>query len=189
MSECNVLLETKKNDAVSKKQSASVASPTPQQLNDYQTAVNNLQDAVNACMDTGSLQTVGQQQLNNLAAQKTLKELKEDLDIARTRHEALMSGEKKVSDYQGVSGRLGFYKPLRESSVPVLISVGLFLIFAAVYAFSIMTRGPQALNSSAAAGAGFLADFDKRSFLYGVGVVGIVVGALAYFGVYGKGIN
>jgi hypothetical protein len=52
-----------------------------------------------------------------------------------------------------------------------------------------MTRGPQALNSSAAAGAGFFADFDKRSFLYGVGMVGIVVGALSYFGVYGKSLQ
>ncbi len=137
-------------------------------------------------MDNGPLQEIGTLQQDILAKQSKLKEKKEELDIARTRHEALMSGEKKVSDYQGVSGQLGFYKPLRETSVPVLISIGLFLIFAAVYAFSILTRGPQALNTSAAAGVGFFADFDKRSFLYGVGVVGIVVGTLAYFGVYGK---
>jgi hypothetical protein len=180
MSGCNTL-ENLKNTAVSTKGTA-----TNDNYSDYQTAVNTLQEAVNNCMDTGVVQQVGAAGQGILADQKTLKQLKEDLDIARTRHEALMSGEKKVSDYQGVSGRLGFYKPLRESSVPVLISVGLFLIFAAVYAFSIMTRGPQALNTSAVAGAGFFADFDKQSFLYGVGVVGIVVGTLAYFGVYGK---
>lgn len=186
MSGCNAL-ENLKNLAASAVPTAQ--TPSANDLTAYQTAVNNLQEAVNKCMDTGVVQQVGAVGQGILADQKTLKQLKEDLDIARTRHEALMSGEKKVSDYQGVSGRLGFYKPLRESSVPVLISVGLFLIFAAVYAFSIMTRGPQALNSTAIAGAGFFADFDKRSFLYGVGVVGIVVGALSYFGVYGKSLQ
>ncbi len=156
---------------------------------EYQNTVTALQTAMNNCMNNGTLKQIGTLQQDILTKQKTLKDKSEELDIARTRHEALMSGEKKVSDYQGVSGRLGFYKPLRESSVPVLISVGLFLIFAAVYAFSIMTRGPQALNSSAVAGVGFFADFDKRSFLYGVGVVAIVVGTLSYFGVYGKSLQ
>lgn len=176
------------------KNSAASAMPTGQtpsdvQLTAYQSAVSALQTAMNNCTTNGPLKLIGTLQQDILTKQKTLKDKNEELDIARTRHEALMSGEKKVSDYQGVSGRLGFYKPIRESSVPVLISVGLFLIFAAVYAFSIMTRGPQALNSSAVAGAGFFADFDKRSFLYGVGVVGIVVGALSYFGVYGKSLQ
>jgi hypothetical protein len=161
-------------------------SATAEDYTTYQNAVNALETAIGNCMNNGPLQQIGTLQQDILAKQSKLKEKKEELDIARTRHEALMSGEKKVSDYQGVSGQLGFYKPLRETSVPVLISVGLFLIFGAVYAFSILTRGPQALNSGAALGAGFFADFDKRSFLYGVGVVGIVVGALAYFGVYGK---
>ena len=183
MSGCNDL-NNLKNTAATEQRNASDL-----QLTAYQTAVNNLQAAMTNCTTNGSLIQIGTLQQDILRKQKKLKDESEHLDIARTRHEALMSGEKKVSDYQGVSGRLGFYKPLRESSVPVLISVGLFLIFAAVYAFSIMTRGPQALNSSAVAGAGFFADFDKRSFLYGVGVVGIVVGALSYFGVYGKSLQ
>ena len=182
MSGCNGL-ENLKNLAASAQGNASDTN-----FSSYQAAVNNLQNAINICMDTGVVQQVGDAAQGILADQKTLKELKEDLDIARTRHEALMSGEKKVSDYQGVSGKLGFYKPLRESSVPVLISVGLFVIFAAVYAFSILTRGPQAV-AGVSGGLGFFADFDKRSFIYGVGVVGIVVGALSYFGVYGKRIQ
>jgi hypothetical protein len=186
MSGCNDLNNLKNNATAAVPTSL---NPSVTDLSGYESAVKALQTAMTNCTTNGSLIQIGTLQQDILRKQKKLKDESEHLDIARTRHEALMSGEKKVSDYQGLSGRLGFYKPLRESSVPVLISVGLFLIFAAVYAFSIMTRGPQALNSSAVAGAGFFADFDKQSFLYGVGVVGIVVGALSYFGVYGKSLQ
>ncbi len=162
-------------------------------LNSYQAAVTNLQNKINDCMNNGPLREIGILQQEIIGLQAEIKTEKTELDIARARHEAVMGGEKKVSDYQGVSAQLGFFKPLRETSVAVLIGLGIFLIFLSIYVLGVMAKGGPvsgALNAGfGAAGAGFFAGFDKRSFLYGVGVVGVVVGTLAYFGLYGKRLN
>ena len=175
-----------KNDATAKKGG---------QLNAYQNAVTNFETAINNCMNSGPLIEIGVLQRDILEKQRSIKEERNELDIARTRHEAIMGGEKKVSDYQGVSARLGFFKPIRETSVAVLIGLGIFLIFLALYVVGIMGRGgvpaSSAFNSGTGAGVlgGLLVGFDKRAFLYGVGVVAVVVGTLAYFGLYGKRLN
>jgi hypothetical protein len=190
MSSCGQL-EGLKIEADRKK---AIANPSAGQLGDYQTVVRNFESAISNCMNSGPLKDIGTIQQEIIELQAEIKESKTELDIARTRHEAVMGGEKKVSDYQGISAMLGFFKPLRESSVAVLIALGIFLIFLAIYVLGFLSKGGDVaanvsmsgLNSGA---AGLFAGFDKLSFLYGVGVVGVVVGTLAYFGVYGKRLN
>jgi len=183
-------LESLKNEANNKK---AIQSPNDSDLGSYEFVVRNFETAISNCMDSGPLKQIGTLQQEIIGLQGELKTAQTELDIARTRHEAVMGGAKKVSDYQGVSARLGFFKPLRESSVAVLIALGIFLIFLAIYVLSFLSKGGNvAANVSMSglnSGADFFADFDKKSFLYGVGVVGVVVGTLAYFGVYGKGLN
>jgi hypothetical protein len=161
-------------------------------VDSYQTAVTNLQNKINSCMNNGPLKEIGGLQQDILTLQGDIKAEKTELDIARARHDAIMGGEKKVSDYQGVSAMLGFFKPLRESSVAVLIALGIFLVFLSIYVLSFMSKSGgaavAAYNSGLGLGSTF-AGFDKRSFLYGVGVVGVIVGTLAYFGLYGKRLN
>lgn len=192
MSSC-AQLEGLKTEAQKKKtEFAVLEKPSDAQLGTYQAVVTNFENAISNCMDSGPLKEIGTLQQELLTLQGHIKTAKNELDIARTRHEAVMGGAKKVSDYQGVSARLGFFKPLRESSVAVLIALGIFLIFLAIYVLSFLSKGGDVaanvvgFNSGA---AGFFAGFDKKSFLYGVGVVGVVVGTLAYFGVYGKRLN
>jgi hypothetical protein len=191
MSSC-AQLEGLKNEVQTKKNNLSSTSTYPE-FQSYQAAVTNFESAISNCMDNGPLNQIGTLQQEIIELQKHNKTAQTELDIARTRHEAVMGGEKKVSDYQGVSAMLGFFKPLRESSVAVLIALGIFLIFLAIYVLSFLSKGGDvAANVSMSglnSGAGLFAGFDKRSFLYGVGVVAVVVGTLAYFGLYGKGLN
>ena len=192
MSSC-AQLEDKKTDAIREKPITNDDKGDFNKVISYQEAVAAFESAITSCKDDGPLKEIGTLQQDIIGLQGELKTVQTELDIARTRHEAVMGGEKKVSDYQGVSAMLGFFKPLRESSVAVLIALGIFLIFLAIYVLSFLTKGGDvAANvtmSGLNSGAGFFAGFDKKSFLYGVGVVGVVVGTLAYFGVYGKGLN
>ncbi len=188
MSSCAQLDGLKREAAVKK----NIANPDAGQLGDYQTVVTNFESAISNCMNSGPLKEIGGLQQDILDLQKEIKTAEMELDIARTRHEAVIGGVKKVSDYQGVSAQLGFFKPLRESSVAVLIALGNFLIFLGVYIHGFLSKGEiGAVNVSGfnSGVAGLFAGFDKRSFLYGVGVVAVVVGTLAYFGVYGKRLN
>ena len=193
MSSC-AQLEGLKTEAQKKKtEFTALENPDAGQLGSYQAVVTNFETAISNCMNNGPLKEIGTLQQELLSLQGDIKTAQTELDIARTRLEAVLGGAKKVSDYQGVSARLGFFKPLRESSVAVLIALGIFLIFLAIYVLSFLSKGGDvAANVSMSglnSGAGFFAGFDKKSFLYGVGVVGIVVGTLAYFGVYGKRLN
>ena len=179
-------LPTKRSAAAIQKMSA-----TENDNSAYQSTVNTFESAINNCMNSGPLKEIGEKQQRILNIQGGIKTAKNDLDIARTRHEAVLGAEKKVSDYQGVSAQLGGFKPIREGSVAVLIGLGIFLIFLALYVVGMMQGGGAAAAATSAfntygMGAGLFAGFNKRSFLYGVGAVAVVVGTLAYFGVYGK---
>jgi hypothetical protein len=177
MSSCTVL-DASRNSV--RQTYTSKSSLTKEQENAYQTAVNNLQTAVDGCMNNGPLKEIAGLQQDILRIQQQITNKEKELDIAHTRHSSVMDAEKKVSDYQGVSAILGIYHPIRKTSVPILIVLGIFLVIFSIYVLSFMSSGDVSVSS------GFFPDFDRRSFLYGVGMVALIVGVLAYFGVYGR---
>ena len=120
--------------------------------------------------------------------QKHVAEKEQDVETAKARHDIIDTRDKKVSDYQGVSARLGFLKPIHETSVSILIGLGIFLIIASIYVGYTMFSPSGMANVSLAntSYSGFLGNFDKKAFLLGVGSVVVVVVVLSWAGLYGR---
>jgi hypothetical protein len=91
-----------------------------------------LQDETNASDITNSLQEYDRKK-NILDSLNTkLEERVSDLDIAKSRQESIPRAHLDQSFQQGISGRLGFLRPLKPISVAMLLGLGIFLFFVSV---------------------------------------------------------
>jgi hypothetical protein len=62
-------------------------------------------------------------------ATKKLKESKKDLDIATSRQESVTKSTSDHSYIQGFAGKIGFTRPLKPTSVALLMGLGFFIFF------------------------------------------------------------
>lgn len=138
-----------------------------------------------ACFTTSSttLGNIGSIQQDIAELNKSIENKKHDVDVAESRHNSVVKSHKSVSDYQGISARLGFIKPIHTTSVSILIGLGIFLTLASVYvAYTTFGSNPIQNNIHY---SGLVANFDKKAFMLGVGSVVAIVGILSYLGIYG----
>jgi hypothetical protein len=153
----------------------------------YQQKINDLENHIKTnCVSKNNLSDVisqKQREINRLTNE--IKDKEQDLDVAKSRYEAIMDSEKKVSHYQGLSAKFGFTKPFKRTSVSILIALGIFLSLMSFYMASVLFTGPDAANVYTTLNMNS-GTFDKKAFLYGVGAVAIIVGILSFIGVYGK---
>jgi hypothetical protein len=157
------------------------------ELKGIENSVKELENYMKECKSDRSITTeIGVLQQDIMELQKHVAEKEQDVETAKARHDTIDGSLKKVSDYQGISARLGFLKPIHETSVSILIGLGIFLIIASIYVGYTMF-GPAgsglATNTSY---SGFLVNFDKKAFLLGVGAVVVVVAVLSWLGLYGR---
>jgi hypothetical protein len=159
------------------------------ELKGIENSVKELENYMKECKSDRSITTeMGVLQQEIIELQKHVAEKEQDVETAKARHDTIDGSLKKVSDYQGFSARLGFLKPIHETSVSILIGLGIFLIIASIYVGYTMFGQAGAvagapLNTSY---SGFLGNFDKKAFLLGVGAVVIVVAVLSWLGLYGR---
>ena len=136
-----------------------------------------------------TLTSIGELQEEIPKLKKKIAEKQQDVETAESRHNSIVKSEKIVSDYQGISARLGIMRPIHETSVSILIGLGIFLSLVSVYFGYSMLSPASIMNvgvSGSASAAGFIANFDKKAFLMGVGFVAFLVGILSYLGLYGR---
>jgi hypothetical protein len=159
------------------------------ELKGIENSVKELEQYMKECKSDRSITTeIGVLQQDIIELQKHVAEKEQDVETAKARHDTIDGSLKKVSDYQGVSARLGFLKPIHETSVSILIGLGIFLIIASIYVgYTIFgpagaVAGPLTNTSY----SGFLVNFDKKAFLLGVGAVVVVVAVLSWLGLYGR---
>lgn len=156
------------------------------ELKGIENSVKELEQYMKECKSDRSITTeIGILQQELMELQKHVTEKEQDVETAKTRHDTIDGSMKKVSDYQGVSARLGFLKPIHETSVSILIGLGIFLIIASIYVGYTMFSGPTAGPANTSYSA-FLVNFDKKAFLYGVGAVVVIVAVLSWLGLYGR---
>lgn len=156
-------------------------------LTSIEGTVKKLEGYVKDCRSDRSITSqIGMLQQDIMDLQKHVAEKEQDVETAKARHDIIDTRDKKVSDYQGVSARLGFLKPIHETSVSILIGLGIFLIITSIYVGYSMFS-PAGLNSAINTSySGFLGNFDKKAFLLGVGSVVVVVVVLSWAGLYGR---
>ena len=134
---------------------------------------------------TSTLSTIGEFQKDIADLKTKTAEKQQDVETAESRHNSIVKSEKTVSDYQGISARLGIMRPIHETSVSLLIGIGIFLTLASVYlGYSILS--PVSVMNTSTGASGFFANFDKKAFLLGVSSVAFLVGILSYLGIYGR---
>jgi hypothetical protein len=86
--------------------------------------------------DIGStLASVGQLQQDIQNLKSELKTTRADVEVAEDRQTQMQQDPVEVSNYEGVSAKIGVVKPLYRISVPFLIGSGLFLIIVSVLLF------------------------------------------------------
>jgi len=156
------------------------------ELKGIENSVKELENYMKECKSDRSITTeIGVLQQDIIELQKHVAEKEQDVETAKARHDTIDGSLKKTSDYQGVSARLGFLKPIHETSVSILIGLGIFLIIASIYIGYTMF-GPAGSGPTNTSYSGFLVNFDKKAFLFGVGAVVVVVAVLSWLGLYGR---
>jgi hypothetical protein len=126
--------------------------------------------------------------------QKKIENAKHDLEVSRTRQKNIQESEKETTLYQGFSGKIGFIRPLKKSSVPILIALGIVMVlFTALLLkefFAPISGFAEAIVSYNTSGVGSL--FTQERFMYasaGFITTVIIVGILAYKGYLGTSIQ
>jgi hypothetical protein len=82
-----------------------------------------------------SLASVGQLQQDILQLKDDLKMATADAEVAADRESQIQQDPVVVSNYEGISAKVGIAKPLNRISVALLIGAGLFLIIVSVLLF------------------------------------------------------
>jgi hypothetical protein len=83
----------------------------------------------------GSLQSVGTLQQDILRLKDDLKMATADAEVAADRESQIQQDPVVVSNYEGISAKVGFVKPLNHISVAILIGSGIFLIIVSILLF------------------------------------------------------
>lgn len=157
---------------------------------DYARMNKDLGRAVAMLTDNGDirsrLQQIGQlkQDIQNL--EKDAEQAKQDASTSRSRQGSVERTRQDVSYYQGLSGGLGILKPLKATTVPILIGAGILCLFLSILMLKEFTKGD---TETAAEVSGLLGGLSGPRFLaFGGGFVFtlLFVGAIAYFGYLGS---
>jgi hypothetical protein len=140
---------------------------------------------------SSKLQMEGQLQQDIPRLEQNLKAVRQDLDTARTRQGQTEEPPKHTSLYQGFSGKLGFTKPLKRTSIPFLIGFGILLLFLSsllLKEFFISPSGfAEALPQYSSQGVmSVFTDTRFLSFLGGVVFVFVATAVLVLMNYFGK---
>lgn len=135
---------------------------------------------------------IGELQQEIATLQKDVDDFKKDAETAKTRQESVETTRQTPSYYQGFSGRIGFTRPLKQVSIPILLGFGLMTLCIAGLLLREFFISPEAyLNTTVATGS--LGEALSSSRLYavlaGITFVSVVVGILAYSGRLGTNLN
>lgn len=147
-----------------------------------------LRQVTNASDVQNKLQTVGTLRNDILNLEKELKHVKQDADTSLARQGTVTKPNQEVSMYQGISGTLGFVKPIRTISVPILLALGILLLFLSglmLRDFFSPSSGLNTFGSEADSVFSLFTDSRFYSVMAGVVLVSTVLGILSYKGVLG----
>jgi hypothetical protein len=128
---------------------------------------------------------------NILTAQSNLTQSQIDLDISTSRQDSITTSTKDHSYVQGLSGNLGFTRPIKPTSVALLIGIGFFILFVTgliLKDFFMLSADIAAEYFSLSEISSYLSASTSRSII--LGIVGTFVlyaiGLYVYFYVYLK---
>lgn len=138
------------------------------------------------------LQEIGSLRNDIVNLERELANTKQDVETSQARQSGVERPRQDISYYQGFSGMVGFTKPLKLFSVPILITFGLLLLFLSgliLRDFFLPSIGSGYNSGYGASQEGIFAFFTDSRFyalMGGVALVISVVAVLAYSGKLGS---
>jgi hypothetical protein len=121
-----------------------------------------------------------------------VEQYKKDSETSKTRQASVETTRQTPSYYQGFSGRIGFTRPLKKLSIPILLGFGIMLLFLSGLLLKEFFVGPQDVLTSGYGTESMLGVFSDARFyavLAGITFVSVVLGILAYTGRLGTNLN
>jgi hypothetical protein len=79
--------------------------------------------------ESTSIRTISELESKITRLKKELKDSQQDLDISKSRQESVQNAPNNQSYIQGISGKIGFTRPLKPTSVALLMGLGFFIFF------------------------------------------------------------
>jgi hypothetical protein len=141
--------------------------------------------------ETNNVNTIDFIKTDIETAEKRLKESQIDLDISTSRQDSITTSTRDQSYVQGLSGKLGFLKPIKPTSVALLIGIGFFILFVTgliLKDFFMLSADIAAEYFNLSEIASYLSASTSRSII--LGIVGTfmlyAIGLYVYFYVYLK---
>jgi len=142
----------------------------------------------------GKLKLVGQIQEDIKKLKKEVKDAKHDSDTAKTRQSTLEAPQSKVSFHQGFGARLGYAKPLYQTSIPFLLGFGILFLFLSgliLREFFLPALGSSS-NGTSEGGSSLFSVFTDSRFLAvsaGMAFVIAILFILSFSGYLGKNVR
>ena len=141
--------------------------------------------------ETNDVARINTVKSNIITAQTRLKESQVDLDISTSRQDSITTSTKDQSYVQGLSGKLGFTRPIKPTSVALLIGIGFFILFVTgliLKDFFMLSADIAAEYFSLSEISSYLSESTSRSIILGVVATFILyaIGLYVYFYVYLK---
>jgi len=141
--------------------------------------------------ETNDVRTINTVKDNILTAQSNLTQSQIDLDISTSRQDSITTSTKDQSYVQGLSGKLGFTRPIKPTSVALLIGIGFFIFFVTgliLKDFFMLSADIAAEYFSLSEISSYLSASTSRSIILGVVATFVLyaIGLYVYFYVYLK---
>jgi hypothetical protein len=135
------------------------------------------------------LRNIGVLQQSIVKLEKDLEDVTQDVDTSLTRQSVVEHPREELSWYQGFGGKLGFTKPIHQTSVAFMIGFGLLLLFLSTLILREFFIPAQGTVEAVAGEGGIFSVFTDSRFIStvsGVLFVMIVLLVLTFKGYVGK---
>lgn len=138
-----------------------------------------------------NLQRLGAKQQELSTAKRNLQLSESDLEVAKSRQQNVSTASTNQSYFQGFSGTIGFTRPLKKSSIPLLLGLGFFIFFAtALILKDFFTTSAEVASQYVSLSEIVSYISSKNSRVVLIGVIGTfiayAIGLYVYFYVWNK---
>ena len=155
-------------------------------LRQLTTKINSVAQDTNVSQ---KLNELGQARNKIIQLEQEVAAAKQDADTSRTRQLSVEQPRQEATWYQGFGSKIGFHKPLKQISVPVLIGFGVLMLFLSGLLLREFFTITEYYNSTVISSESvFIVFSDSRFYAVAGGIVfiGVVLGILSYTGYLGK---
>ena len=172
----------------------------------YELLARRLSELLNSSLSSQSSATNS----NNIASLQTtvtnltndIKSQQIDLDIAQSRQQSVTNLDGNVSYYQGFAAKLGFVRPFKRFTIPILLTFGILFLFLsaivlreyfqadaiieAVNELKLTLLSSESSFATSSDGESIFSSIKPRGLAIGASLAIVIIAGLTMYGILGK---